>query len=236
LVERRSELGGRLGLVRGLGRAAELFRSIDWLEEELRELGVDVRTGVEAGEATVSDADVVVLATGSRPAPDRLVGADDGTIPVLSIDEAVTRASFEGPVLFADLRGDIEAALAAEHAAAVGAELTLVTPYLTVGPNLGFTHLADVMARYVRLGCTLEPSTTFGGIAEGRAVTRHVYTKEIRSRPFAAVVAGVHGRSETSLEPAVERAGVRLIVAGDAVAPRTALHAFREGDDAGRAA
>jgi 2,4-dienoyl-CoA reductase-like NADH-dependent reductase (Old Yellow Enzyme family) len=236
LVERRGELGGRLGLVRGLGRAAELFRSIEWLEEEVHELGVEVRTGADADEAMVSDADVVVLATGSRPAPDRLGGQDDGTIPVLSIDEAVTRSSFEGPVLFVDLRGDIEAALTAEHVASTGVELTLVTPYLTVGPNLGFTHLADVMGRYVKLGCKLEPSTAFGGIAGGEAATRLLYTKEIRSRPFAAVVAGVHGRSETSLAPTVGRAGARLLLAGDAVAPRTALHAFREGDDAGRAA
>jgi hypothetical protein len=155
---------------------------------------------------------------------------------VLSIDEAVTRSSFEGPVLFVDLRGDIEAALAAEHVASSGAELTLVTPYLAIGPNLGFTHLADVMGRYVKLGCTLEPSTAFTGIAGGEAVTRLLYTKETRSRPFAAVVAGVHGRSDTSLVPTVERARARLLLAGDAVAPRTALHAFREGDDAGRAA
>jgi len=139
-------------------------------------------------------------------------------------------------VLFVDLRGDIEASLAAEHVASAGAELTLVTPYLTVGPNLGFTHLADVMGRYVELECALEPSTAFDGIAGGEAVTRLLYTKEVRSRPFATVVAGVHGRSETSLVPAVERTGARLLLAGDAVAPRTALHAFREGDDAGRAA
>jgi 2,4-dienoyl-CoA reductase-like NADH-dependent reductase (Old Yellow Enzyme family) len=236
LVERERELGGRLRLVRGLGDAAELFRAIEWLEEELRELPVEVQTGVEAGEAELRGTDVVVLATGSRPAPERLGGENDGSIPVLSIDEAVDREAFAGPVLFVDLRGDLESALCAEHVAAAGAELTLVTPYLTAGPNVGFTHLADVIGRYVRLGCTLEPSTAFAGIARGEAVTRHLYTRKIASRPFAAVVAGVHGRSDTALAAAVERAGARLLVAGDAVAPRTALHAFREGDDAGRSA
>jgi 2,4-dienoyl-CoA reductase-like NADH-dependent reductase (Old Yellow Enzyme family) len=235
LVERERELGGRLRLVRGLGRAAELFRSIEWLEDELRELEVDVRTGVEADEALLAEAEVVVLATGSRPAPERLGGDDDGSVPVLTIDGAIERAVFDGPVLFVDLRGDLESALCAEHVAAAGAELTIATPYLTVGPYVGFTHLADVMGRYIALGCTLEPSTAFGGIAGGEAVTRQVYTRQTRSRPFAAVVAGVHGRSETSLAAVVERAGARLLVAGDAVAPRTALHAFREGDDAGRA-
>ena len=79
-------------------------------------------------------------------------------------------------------------------------------------------------------------STLFGGVQDGEAVTRHVHTREVRRRSFDAVVAGVHGRADTSLAGAVERAGRKLLVAGDAVAPRTALHAYREGDDAGRAA
>jgi hypothetical protein len=58
----------------------------------------------------------------------------------------------------------------------------------------------------------------------------------MKTRRFDFVVAGVAGRSDTSLAAAAERSGARLIVAGDAVAPRTALQAFREGDDAGRAA
>ena len=68
----------------------------------------------------------------------------------------------------------------------------------------------------------------------GRRGGGHVHTREVRRRPFDAVVAGVHGRADTALAGAVERAGRRLLVAGDAVAPRTALHAYREGDDAGR--
>lgn len=235
LVEREHELGGRLRWVRGLGDAAELFRAVEWLELELADLGVDVRTGVEADEATVGDADVVVLATGSRPAPDRL-GNVDGSIPVLSIDEAVSRRSFSGGVLMVDLRGDLESALCAEHVASNGAQLTIVTPFLSIGPYLGFTHVNDVLRRLYGLGCALESSTVFGGTVEGEAVTQHIHSKQVQWRRFEAVVAGVPGRSETSLAAAVERAGARLLVAGDAVAPRTAMHAFREGDDAGRAA
>ena len=62
-----------------------------------------------------------------------------------------------------------------------------------------------------------------------------VHSRQVRQRRFATIVAGVMGRSDTTLAAAVEGAARRLLVAGDAVAPRTALHAFREGDDAGRA-
>lgn len=236
LVERERELGGRLRHVRGLGDAAELLRSVEWLELELRDLGVDVRTGVEADETLVVGADVVILASGSRPAPERLGDDLDGSIPVLSIDDAVLQGDFSGDLLFVDQRGDLESALCAEHVAGHGARLTIVTPFPTVGPHLGFTHVSDVLRGLHGLGCALEPSTVFGGCSEGEALTRHVYTGRARWRRFDAIVAGVHGRSETSLAAAVERAGVRLLLAGDAVAPRTAMHAFREGDDAGRAA
>ena len=235
LLEREDELGGRLRLVRGLGDAAELFRAVEWIELELNELGVDVRRGVDAAEDDLAGADVVVLATGSRAAPERLPELD-GTIPVLSIDEAVTCPSFEGTALFVDLRGDLESALCAEHVARSGAAVTVVTPFLTVGPYLGFTHVNDVLRRLYSLGCALEPSTVFGGTVAGEAGTTHIHSREVTMRPFDLVVAGVHGRADTSLAAAVGRTGARLIVAGDAVAPRTAMHAFREGDDAGRAA
>jgi 2,4-dienoyl-CoA reductase-like NADH-dependent reductase (Old Yellow Enzyme family) len=234
LLEREAELGGRLRWVRKLGDAAELFRSVEWLEHELADLGVDVRTGVEAGEAALADADVVVLATGSKPAPDR-IGATDGSIPVLSIDEAVARDAFEGRILYVDARGDLEAALGAEHVAASGGEVTIVTPFLGPGPYLGFTHMNDVLTRLYKLGCTIETSTVFGGVGGGETITRHVHSGEVRQRAFDLVVAGCPGRADTSLSHAVQRAGKRLLVVGDAVAPRTAMHAFREGDEAGRA-
>ena len=94
----------------------------------------------------------------------------------------------------------------------------------------------DILRRLYGLGCTFEPSTVFGGTSAGAAVTRHIHSGRCRSDVSTRSWPGSPGRSDTSLGAAVERSGARLLVAGDAVAPRTALHAFREGDDAGRAA
>lgn len=235
LIERAPELGGRLRHVRRLGRAAELYRSIDWLRDELADLEVDLRLETEAGAEELGGADVIVLATGSRPGLDRL-DAGDGSIPLLSLDDCVSNEPPTGRLLFVDVRGDLETALCAEHLAASGAALTLVTPALHVAPHVGFTHLKDVLGRLYGLGAVLEPSTVLDRIEAGEAHTRHVHTGEVRRRAYDAIVAGVHGRSETALASTVERAGIRLLVAGDAVAPRSAMHAFREGADAGRAA
>ena len=172
------------------------------------------------------------------PAPDRLGGTVDGSIPVLSIDEAVGRSTFSGPVLFVDLRGDLEIG-ALRRARRLGgrASSRSSTPYLSVGPNLGFTHVNDVLGRLYTARLLARGEH---GVRRHRRPARRSRGTSTRARcghaRSTAIVAGVHGRSDTSLAAAVERAGVRLLVAGDAVAPRTALHAFREGDDVGRAA
>jgi hypothetical protein len=93
----------------------------------------------------------------------------------------------------------------------------------------------DVLRRFHALGVAMEPSTVFGGAAGGEALTQQIHSKEHRWRRFDAIVACAPGRSETALADLAEAAGIPFTLAGDAVAPRTAMHAFREGDDAGRA-
>jgi hypothetical protein len=242
LIERERELGGRLRVVSNLGPAAELLASVLWLEEELAHLDVDVRLGTEADAGLLADCrpDAVVLAAGGRPAPDTLTS--DGSIPVLSTDDAAA-GTFAGehvsvaaePILVVDLLGTIEVALVGERLAAAGAQVTLATPFLHACPNVGFTHLKDLLERLYDLGCTIEASTTFVTIENGEAVTRHVYSKEILRRPFTAVVAGVPARPDLSLHAAAKESKAAVHLAGDVVAPRTAMHAFREGDNAGRA-
>jgi len=48
------------------------------------------------------------------------------------------------------------------------------------------------------------------------------------------VVAGTMAQANTALYEVADSVADEVLLVGDAVAPRTALHAFREGDDAGR--
>ena len=153
LVERGERLGGRLVLVERCGPARELLRAIEWVAGELERRQVRVILGVEVdaqwlhGEAPF---DAIVLATGARPAPERLPPGD-GSVPLLAIDRAVA----EG--------------------------------------GRGRDLLVD-----------------------------HIGAEEV---PICA-----------ELDAPARELGARVLLAGDAVAPRDALRAFREGDDAGRAA
>jgi hypothetical protein len=174
-----------------------------------------------------------VLATGARPAPDRL-HAGDGSVSVLSIEQALASGAAGRDLLVVDQLGNEEVSMAAEALAADARALTLITPMQAIGAHIGFTLVKDQLVRLYRAGCALEPSTALAGIERGEVLTRHVHAGSIRRRRFDAVVAGVPGRPDLTLHDAAARSGAQVLIAGDAVAPRSALHAFRDGDAAGR--
>lgn len=236
VYERTAKLGGRLALTERCGRAAELMQSIAWLAEELERLGVPVRTELEAGPAlAATPPEVVILATGAR-APAQPLPAGDGSVPVVWIDQAMDNSHAGQRVAIVDHRGSEEVALAAEFLAGSGAQVTLLTPMATIATHVGFTRIREQLLRLYRAGCTLLPSTQLVGIEHGRALTRHVHSGARDELEVDLLVAGVSGEPDLSLRPAALELGARVILAGDATAPRTALQAFREGDGAGRAA
>jgi 2,4-dienoyl-CoA reductase-like NADH-dependent reductase (Old Yellow Enzyme family) len=231
LVERAGQLGGRLRLVSG--DAAELLGAVRYAEGELDRLGVGVELGAECDAALLARMapDVVVLATGTVPAPDRL-DAGDGSVPVVALDEA--RAA--GRVLVVDQLGNEEVLLTALRLAEGADVLTLATPMPTVGAYVGFTRISRMLKRLCALGCELRTTELLAGIEDGHAILRHVHSGRRERLPIDAVVAGVAGRPDLRLRAAAVQTGARVIVAGDANAPRDAMRAFREGDDAGRGA
>ncbi len=82
LVDRRRAVGGRLGLLADCGPASTLLESVRWLRDELERLRVRIDLGVEVDAAAAARERrpaVVVLATGARPAPERLP-AGDGSV------------------------------------------------------------------------------------------------------------------------------------------------------------
>jgi hypothetical protein len=106
----------------------------------------------------------------------------------------------------------------------------------TIGAHVGFTRIREHLLRLHAVGCTLLTSTQLLDIRNGYVELRRVHART----PFElfpdVVVAGVPGRPNLDLRPLAEATGARVLVAGDATAPRSAMHAFREGDAAGRAA
>ena len=242
LVDRGDRLGGLLLCVEQLGAAAELLGSISWLESELDRLGVDVRLGIEVDGAALRDLqpDAIVLATGAVAA-ESPVAKGDGSVPVLTTADAAW-STWQGHrfepagqrIAVADGLGTLETALAAEALIERGAEVTVITPYLHFGPYVGFTHRKDLLDAVYGGGAAVETSSIITGLSDGKITWRHAYTKALRSLTVDALVMGIARQPDLRLVDAARSVTNRVVLAGDAAAARSAMHAFREGDNAGR--
>lgn len=237
LLEATDRLGGRLRSITPATNAGELVRSVDWIVEELALLDVDIRLGSTIDEHVLATlgADALVIATGSRPGPTPF--DVDGTIPVLTTDEALDAMDREplGNVVVYDVLENEEAAVTYEQLLTRCESVTVITPAPQIGRYLGHTHAADHVERLVAQGCRIEERTTIRSITGGKVESRSELTGDRSWRSDVdAVVLAAHRQPATGLVRAARTRVDRVMVIGDAYAPRSALQAFREGDNAGR--
>jgi 2,4-dienoyl-CoA reductase-like NADH-dependent reductase (Old Yellow Enzyme family) len=241
LVEAGTRLGGRLNLVEKMGDAANLLTSVNWIEQELALLKVDIRLQTVADEVFIKGfgAESVIITTGAVSSADLTVPNDE-SIPVLSGDDAA-QGLFQGDkfevantnVLVIDIRANYETALVIDSLARRGAKVTVATPYMHFGVNVGPSHLTDYMASLPKLGVEMLPLTRLEKVADGQAHLRNSSTQRATVQAFDFIVSGASPKPRTELFEAV--AGLAPTkTAGDVVAPRSAMEAFREGDRAGR--
>jgi 2,4-dienoyl-CoA reductase-like NADH-dependent reductase (Old Yellow Enzyme family) len=224
--------GGRL-------RAAEktaalgLVSAVDYLVAELAELGVRARSGTTADEALLCELapDHVVLATGGRPVTAAAYpGAADGV--VLSSADALDAVD-GGRVLVFDAVGANEGPLVAEALGGRGAAVVFVTSCETVMPWGGALHRYEVPA-ILRRRCE---QVITGGLL-GDVDGKHVIVvrpdgETVTELDVDKIVPVVAPRPALELAGVLERLALPYTIAGDALAPRTAMHAFKEGYEAG---
>ena len=226
-----AEAGGRLGgILRtaalGWGRQ-RLALAADWLEAEVRRLGVEVQLDRQITADDVAGAPGwVVLCTGSRPGR-RSYDVDVGGV-VLTAAEALDGAEVpSGPVLVWDPIGGPIGISVAERLRADGREVTLATPDLIAGNELSRSgDLAPASVRLQAAGVTIERRTLLRSVAAGSVHVEHRFTGERRTLPAAVVIDAGYRRPDDRLWRAT---GGRLPRAGDAVAPRTVHEAVLEG-------
>ncbi len=231
LVEQRAALGGTCARVAvGPGRAgpADLVR---WLTDECQRAGVDVELGravtAEECDAAERDGEVVVLATGSRPAPAPFVG--NGTTPVVDAVELLAGAATlpaDGTVLVHDPVGASTGAALAEWLAAAGRRVEIVSPDPVIGTLLSRTgDLADANVRLEQAGVGRRRWSRIREVGDGVATVEDVWTGERVEVACSAVVDCGHRLPEDELA----RTRPHLARAGDCVAPRSIHEAVLEG-------
>jgi 2,4-dienoyl-CoA reductase-like NADH-dependent reductase (Old Yellow Enzyme family) len=224
------------GLLRAVERtaAADLASTVDHLTAELALLSVPVKLGVTVDEELLrtAGADHVVLATGAEPDPGAaFAGAE--TTQVLSAAEALDPGTqIDRDVVVYDALGANEGALVAEALANAGRRVRLVTPYETVMPYGGISHrmeTPDILRRKLAAIYT----GALIGVADGRQLSVvRPDGESVAELSAGTVVAITAPNPRVQLAEAAARLGLAYTVIGDAMAPRTATDAFRDGEEA----
>jgi NADPH-dependent 2,4-dienoyl-CoA reductase/sulfur reductase-like enzyme len=181
LLEAASRVGGQVQLAaRATERHRELLGIVNWLDREARRLGVDVRlnTFTDANAVQVLDPDAVIIATGGLPAAQNLSAGDDLTV---STWDVLGGEVSPGPrVLVFDDHGGDQALSTAEHLAARGSQVEIVTADRLVGHDVVGTLYPAYLTAFYRAGVRLTPDHRLREVRrhpDGRlAVLRNEYT------------------------------------------------------------
>jgi 2,4-dienoyl-CoA reductase (NADPH2) len=234
VVERSGQLGGALvAAAVGPGRG-RLRRIADWLAGECGRLGVEVvlKRQVDAAAVSAARADgwEVVLATGSRPFPDRYrATANPSVVDALALYRGGADRLPAGPIVIDDPIGDAVGVAVAEWLAAVtDRAITIVSPDAVAGTLLARTgDLADANVRLQRAGVNRRLRSRVTSVEDGRVDGVDVWTGEEFSLPAAVLVDCGHRLPHDFLYRQLGDRRIRR--AGDCVAPRTVHEAILEG-------
>jgi 2,4-dienoyl-CoA reductase (NADPH2) len=232
LFEASRELGGQLALAARARGREQWGRWIGWAASELEHFGVRVRLGVEATAEDVRALlpDAVVLACGATFAPPPLAVAR-----VIGLDEFLRNRAVgcgERVALVDQGAAGLPLWTAALEAAARDAQsVAIVTPVPVVAGDVdGGTFLAlhgDLVAR----GVYFANDCVAAGLDGNRLDLVNVYGGAPSSLEVDVVVSST-ARVAVGAALAEELADLRPRIVGDALAPRDAAVAIREGFDA----
>jgi 2,4-dienoyl-CoA reductase-like NADH-dependent reductase (Old Yellow Enzyme family)/thioredoxin reductase len=228
------EQGDRLGGLLRTATAAPTYEGfadfLDWQERRVRTLGVDVRLGVTADADSVlgAGADVVVVATGTRPRRPGIPG--DDLEFVHDVRDVLEDAVAVGRRVVVVAQDDhMPPLVIADHLAQRGHEVIVV--YSTSGPAplLGRYSIGGIMARLERAGVVLRYSEQVAEIVPGQVRTRKVYSQlpgAIEDVDTVVLACGGVPQGELATDLRGRHPDVRVV--GDAFAPRRQIYATRQ--------
>jgi len=238
VLERDAQPGGQARLAATVPSRAEFGDIVRNQVRACHRLGVEIRVGVDADAAVVlaEHPDAVVVATGAEPA--RPYWAPPDAAWVVDVRDVLEgRAAPQGRVVVIDEVGFHQATSVAELLADRGCSVTVVTPAMVVGQDLGITlDLEHWNIRAARKGITQLTDLVPMGLEESAVSLLHHPTGEQRPLACDWVVLAVPAQPVESLYHALAAVGgLEVHRVGDCVAPRRAHAAVIEGDRIGAA-
>lgn len=236
LFEKETFLGGQMRRYTEAAYLREARDLLDWWQNQLQILGVDVQLGKAA---TVQDVialepDFVVDATGSVPL-DVVVPSPKGTsIKQVGVWEALEGVTANTAVII-DEMGRADAFQLAERVAETAQHVYIVTSCTHVGEGEGLGTLPPALIRMGRLGVKIIERARPVGLEGTTVHLEDMFEGEPRTiENVDMLVTWAGGVSDTRLADDLRAAGLRVEAIGDALQPRRVYDAVYEGAEAAR--
>lgn len=225
LWEKSGDLGGQLPLAFTPPQKDEIATFRDYLMGQLAKLQVKVQLNKEATPEAVSQEkpDVVVIATGARPATLNVPGVEADNV-VLSWD--VLRGKVQVGKKVAVIGGGLVGCETAEYLAEKGHEVTIIEMLPQVAGDIGPLVGAMLMER-LKQQVKIITGAKLKAI-KGRTITLAYNDREEDLADIDTVVLAIGSRPEDTLAQAMEGSGIDYYVIGDAVSPRRITQAIFE--------
>ncbi|MGV8871046.1 MAG: mycofactocin system FadH/OYE family oxidoreductase 2 [Rhodococcus sp. (in: high G+C Gram-positive bacteria)] len=234
LYESRSRVGGQVLTASAAPNREEIIGVISALESECRRFGVSIETGTTptAQDIVAARPDCVVVATGARPVRAPWAGELDRIVDVRDVLDGRCRP--EGRVLVFDELGFHQGTSTAEFLADIGCAVTIATPGMVVGQDLGSTldlvgwrrraHSASIIC----VTDVIPLEVTAHGDALATTLLHHP-TGRSRVVEVEWIVCALHQEPVDELWKELAHLGVRVERIGDALTPRRMDSAIIDG-------
>ncbi|MBI1385811.1 MAG: FAD-dependent oxidoreductase [Rhizobiales bacterium] len=245
LVERTGELGGQFRLAAGQPERGEIGELLNWYRTQLEKLQVRVslRREMSAEDIRASGADVVVLATGSRPTRtgfqrhymgrETLPGAEQANVSTVHDVLEGTVVPGTNVLLLDDIDGWWPATGTALHLARQRHMVTIVTASEKAAAKLDPSLTGDIArARLMQHGVEVILATALEKWEGNTATLVNLYTGDTETREFDSLVLASTNTPDDALQDALSgegsMAGMEIHAIGDTVSARTAHMAIYE--------
>ena len=158
LFEANRVPGGQVQLAARVPRRKDMIGIVDWLYQQVKRLGVDVRLNcyAQAGEILAEDPDVVIIATGGQPNITFLEEGADLVVTSWDILNASVQPA-ETVLLFDDI-GQHQGVACAEFIAEKGSKLELVSPVRAIAKEIGGINYPAYFRIFYDNGVTMTPN------------------------------------------------------------------------------
>lgn len=230
LWEQGTRLGGQLAIAAGL-RMNDRYRSlINWQQDRLRALNVDVRLSTVATVDLVlaGQFDIVIAATGATPRMPHIDGIHLDCVHTIA-DVADGSAVLGSHVLVAS-EDDRAAPLAvADHLCGLGHRVTLTYRTNAPSPLVGKYSVGAILGRLDAEGATLVPMARVVRVEPGAVTLAHSYSdRRWTVTDVDSVVLATGATGNDALYQTLKAVHPAVHIVGDAYAPRRVVFATRQ--------